>query len=140
EDEKGYRDRAGSPARFDDFLKQNGLSLAGFRSAMRYRAEMESLQQKLSARLGESIKIPDKELQDAYEKQKFQFTQPAEVKVAQIMLNFTGLDDAAKEKTKVEAAKILERAKAPGASFAALAREASQDPDTKDKGGELPWM
>src|SRR5436190_5517082 len=36
EDEKGYRDRAGSPARFDDFLKQNGLSLAGFRSAMRY--------------------------------------------------------------------------------------------------------
>jgi foldase protein PrsA len=140
EEEKGFRDRAGSPARFDDFLKQNGLSLASFRGAMRYRAEMETLQQKLATKLGETIKIPDKELQDTYEKQKFQYVQPAEVKVAQIMLNFTGLDDAAKEKTKVEATKLLERAKAPGANFAALAKEASQDPDTKDKGGELPWM
>src|SRR5207247_11100243 len=67
--EKGYRDRAGSPARFDDFLKQQGLSLASFRAAMHYSAEMQTIQQKLAAKLGEKIKIPDQELQDSYEKQ-----------------------------------------------------------------------
>jgi len=138
--EKGYRDRAGSPARFDDFLKQQGLSLVSFRAAMRYSAEMQSLSQKLSAKLGEKVKVTDQELQDAYEKQKFQYVQPAEVKIAHIMLNFTGQDEAAKEKTKAEAAKLLDRVKAPGSDFAALAKEASQDTDTKDKGGELPWM
>jgi parvulin-like peptidyl-prolyl isomerase len=107
---------------------------------MRHAAELQLIQQKLAKKLGEKVEVSDKELQDLYEKQKFQFVQPAEVKIAQIMVSFSGLDDASQAKTKADAAAILEKVKAPGADFAALARQYSQDADTKDKGGELPWM
>jgi parvulin-like peptidyl-prolyl isomerase len=138
--EKVYRERTGSPAKFEEFLKQQGLTLTSFQAAIRSAAEMQTLQQKLSQKLGEQVQISDKELQDTYEKQKFQFFQPAEIKISHIMLNFTGTDDASQKKTKEEATALLEKVKAPGADFAALAKEFSQDTDTKEKGGELPWM
>jgi foldase protein PrsA len=138
--EKGYRDRVGTPAKFEEFLKQQGLSVASFQAAMHYSAEMQTLQQKLSQKLGEKVQVTDQELQDTYEKQKFQFVQPAEMKIAHIMLNFSGLDEAAQNKTKEDAKSLLEKIKAPGADFAQLAKQYSQDTDTKDKGGELPWM
>jgi parvulin-like peptidyl-prolyl isomerase len=138
--EASYRKQFPSAARFEDFLKQQGLSVAGFRGAMRYTGEMRTLQQKLADKLGEKIQVTDKELQDIYDKQKGQFVQPAEVKIAQIMVNFTGLDNAAQDKTKADAQALMEQVKASGADFAALAKQYSQDPETKDKGGELPWM
>ena len=46
---------------------------------MRYSAEMQTMQQKLSQKLGEKVQVTDQELQDTYEKQKFQFVQPAEL-------------------------------------------------------------
>jgi len=138
--ENSYRKQFPSPAKFEEFLKQQGLSLAGFRGAMRYTAEMRTIQQKLQEKLGEKTQVTDKELQDIYDKQKFQFVQPAEVKIAQIMLNFTGLDDASQNKTKADATALMDKVKAPGADFAALAKQYSQDAQTKDKGGEMPWM
>jgi foldase protein PrsA len=138
--EGSYRKQFPSEARFEDFLKQQGLSLAGFQGAMRYTAEMRTIQQKLAEKLGEKVQVTDKELQDIYDKQKGQFVQQAEVKIAQIMLPYTGLDEAAQNKTKADATALMEKVKAPGADFAALAKQYSQDADTKDKGGELPWM
>ncbi len=46
--------------------------------------------------------------------------------------------DAMNAQTKVEAAKDLARAKS-GADFAAMAKELSQDPGSKDQGGELDF-
>jgi parvulin-like peptidyl-prolyl isomerase len=140
DDEKATRARFGQPGKFEDALKQRGWSVASYRQYMRHAAELQLIQQKLAKKLGEKVEVSDKELQDLYEKQKFQFVQPAEVKIAQIMVSFSGLDDASQAKTKADAAAILEKVKAPGADFAALARQYSQDADTKDKGGELPWM
>lgn len=138
--ENTYRKQFPTQDKFVAFLSQQGLSLGGFRSAMRYNAEMRTIQQKLQAKLGAKIQVTDKELQDIYDKQKFQFVQPAEVKIAQIMLPFTGLDTASQDKTKADAMSVLEKVKAPGADFAALAKQYSQDPETKDKGGEMAWM
>lgn len=138
--EKGYRERTGSTEKFSDFLKQQGLSLASFQAAMRYSAEMQLMQQKLVQKIGEKVEVTDQELQETYEKQKFQFTEPAQIKFAHIVLNFPGVDEASQNKTKEEAQSLLQKVKAPGADFAALAKEYSQDPDSKDKGGELGWM
>jgi foldase protein PrsA len=138
--EKGYQERFGGPVKFQAFLKDQGLSLASFRGAMRHSGELQVVQQKLSQKIGEKAQVTDKELQDIYERQKFQFVQPAEVKFAHIMLNFTAVDDASQNKVKEDAKALLEQVKAPGADFAALAKQYSQDNDTKEKGGELPWM
>jgi foldase protein PrsA len=138
--ESNYRGQFPTPARFQEFLKGQDLSLAGFQSAMRYSAEMQLLQEKLGEKIGEKVQVSDKELQDLYDKQKAQFVQPAEVKIAQIMLNFTGVDDASQNKTKADAEALMEKVKAPGADFGALAKQYSQDPQTKDKGGEMDWM
>jgi len=140
EDEKSTRARIGPTGRFEEALKQRGWSLASYRTYMHHAAELQLMQQKLAKKLGDKVQVSDKELQDLYEKSKFQFVQPAEVKIAQIMINFTGLDDASQNKTKADATALIEKVKAPGADFAALAKLYSQDTDTKDKGGELPWM
>jgi foldase protein PrsA len=138
--ETNYRGQFPTPDKFNEFLKGQGLSLAGFRSAMRYSAEMQLIQEKLSEKLGEKIQVTDKELQDLYDQRKASFTQPAEVKIAQIMLNFAGVDDASQNKTKADAEALIEKVKASGADFAALAKQYSQDSATKDKGGEMDWM
>lgn len=138
--ESSYRGRFPSPDKFDEFLKAQDLSPAGFQSAIRYSAEMQLLQEKLSDKVGEKVQVSDKELQDLYDKQKAQFVQPAEVRIAQIMLNFTGVDEASQNKTKSDAEALMAKVKAPGADFAALAKQYSQDPETKDKGGEMGWM
>jgi parvulin-like peptidyl-prolyl isomerase len=140
ENEKNTRARFGQPAQFENALKQRGWSVASYRDYLRHVAELQLLQEKLTKKLGEKVQVTDKEVQDLYEKSKFQFMQPAEVKIAQIMINFAGLDDASQNKTKADAAAILEKAKAPGADFTVLAKQYSQDTASKDKGGELPWM
>ena len=51
-----------------------------------------------------------------------------------------GADAAAKAKAKAEAEQLLAQAKAPGADFAALAREHSDDTGSAGSGGDLGWV
>ena len=79
----------------------------------------------VSDNVTKDIKVDDKAIQDYYNKNKYQFTEkPNKIKLAHILV-----------KTEEEAKKVKERLDNKE-DFASIAKELSQDPGSKDKGGE----
>jgi peptidyl-prolyl cis-trans isomerase D len=81
------------------------------------------------------------EIQDYYEQNlKTEFTHPAQARARHILIGVTPAASA-EEKTaaKAKANAILAKVKA-GGDFVALAKQNSEDPGTRDKGGELGFF
>jgi len=86
------------------------------------------------------ISIPDEDLKKYYDSHKDEFKTPEMVRVRHILVK---VDQSAPEKDKKAAKKkaegILKKIKS-GADFAKLAAEVSDDPGSKQKGGELGFF
>jgi peptidyl-prolyl cis-trans isomerase D len=83
----------------------------------------------------------DQQIQDYYDQNvKTEFTQAAQVRARHILLG-VGPDASSTEKAaaSAKAQDILKKVKA-GSDFVALAKQYSEDPGTKDKGGELGFF
>jgi peptidyl-prolyl cis-trans isomerase D len=83
----------------------------------------------------------DQQIQDYYEQNlKTTFTHPAQVRARHILLGIgAGASSTEKAAARAKAEDILKKLKA-GADFPTLAKENSEDPGTKDKGGELGFF
>jgi foldase protein PrsA len=112
----------GDEKKFEDALQKEGLTLEQAREEIRDRI----IQEKIFESVTKDVEVTEAEIKDYYEKNKAQFTQPASREVRHIIL-----------KTKAKADEVRAELQ-DGASFAALAKEFSQDTSTKDKGGKLP--
>jgi peptidyl-prolyl cis-trans isomerase D len=85
----------------------------------------------------ETVPVNDDLVQAYYESHEYDFESPEEIALRHILVAVPpGADDAARAEARAKAEKILEEAKG-GADFAALAREHSDDPLTKESGGDL---
>lgn len=73
--------------------------------------------------------VTDEDIQEHYDTNRALYQTRKQIKASHILL-----------KDEAEAQKVLKRAKAPGANFAALAKEYSQDRATKDRGGDLGYF
>lgn len=72
-------------------------------------------------------------LRHRYEEEKARFVKPEERLASHILIgNGAGAE--------AKAARLAEEAKKPGADFAALAKANSEDPGSKDAGGDLGWV
>jgi len=78
-------------------------------------------------------------LRKRYEDEKARFVE-AEQRLASHILISAGADAAAQKAALEKATKLAEQARAPGADFAALAKANSDDPGSKDAGGDLGWV
>lgn len=85
------------------------------------------------------IHIPDSQLQDRYKQNLTQYEVPNRVHVEHILFLTVGKPDAEVAEIQKTAEDVLQQAK-KGANFEALAKKYSQDPGTKDKGGDLGWI
>ena len=104
---------------FETVLKQQGLTMQDARDIVREQVLLKNAVDK-------NIKVDQPQI-DAYMKtNKISLNSPAQVRVRHILV-----------KTQAEAISIESQLKA-GANFATLAAKYSQDPSSKDKGGELP--
>ena len=83
----------------------------------------------------------DQEIQDYYDQNlKTTFTHPAQVRARHILISFApGASAAEKAAARAKADDLLKKLKS-GGDFAALAKQYSADPGTKDKGGELGFF
>ena len=82
------------------------------------------------------VAVPPNDIQRYYNDNIQQYTTPERVRASHILLNTGGKDEAAVRK---QAEELLAKIKA-GADFAALAKQYSEDPGSKDKGGDLDFF
>jgi len=91
------------------------------------------------AKINEAVVISDAQLRMAYEQNKDRYLSPERVKARHILLMTQGKPPAEEAKLKAQAEDLLKQIKS-GANFAELAKKYSEDPGSKDKGGDLDWV
>jgi peptidyl-prolyl cis-trans isomerase D len=89
---------------------------------------------------GGKPQVSDAEVQDYYNAHQDQYKVPEEVKTRHILITVPkGADAKTEAAAKAKAQDILNQVKA-GGNFAELAKKNSDDPGSKDQGGELPMI
>ena len=89
--------------------------------------------------LRQTIQISDSDLNKQYLANIQQYALPNQVHVQHILFKTMGQPDAAVEEIRKRAEDVLKQAK-KGAKFDELAKKYSEDPGSKDKGGDLGWI
>src|SRR4029077_20415942 len=90
--------------------------------------------------LRQTAQVSDDELKAQYQQNIQQYQVPNRVHVEHILLMTVGkTTDAEIEEIHQKAEDVLKQAK-KGAKFEDLAKKYSEDPGTKDKGGDLGWI
>jgi peptidyl-prolyl cis-trans isomerase D len=87
----------------------------------------------------QGLQISDDQLKAQYQQNIQQYQVPNRVHVEHILLMTVGKTDAEVDEIKKKAQDILNQAK-KGSNFEDLAKKYSEDPGTKDKGGDLGWI
>lgn len=108
-----------------------------------FKSKVEDLKNSLLAQeiirkeIDKDVPVSDEDAKKFYEKNKSEFSQPEMIKARHILIK---VQSGAPEKTWKEAetkARDIKKKLEKGADFAQLAKQYSEDPGTKDKGGEL---
>ena len=89
--------------------------------------------------LRQTLQIPEDALKEQYQANIQQYQVPNQVHCQHILFKTIGATDAIVEETRKKAEDVLKQAK-KGAKFDELAKKYSEDPGSKDKGGDLGWV
>lgn len=111
----------GDQKKYEAQLKEQGLNETQVRADIRSQLVSEAIFKEVTG----DVKVTDKEIEDYYAKNKEQYSQPESRDVRHILV-----------KTKAQADRLYGELQ-DGADFAALAKEHSEDPGSKEQGGKL---
>lgn len=92
------------------------------------------------AKLKRTLTVSETQLGEYYASHQKEFEQPEEVSARHILIRPKTQDDAGWKDALKRAQDVYAKATARGADFAALAKQYSEDPGSKDSGGELGWF
>ena len=132
-----------SDEQFQAELKKRNLNAEDMREGLRREMIANKL---IEQQVTSKVAVSDQEVTDFYNANKAQFTVPEEsYRIAQIVVtpndepqqaNRTGNDAASPQEATFKVRMIMERLKS-GASFADVAMDYSEDPETAARGGDL---
>lgn len=91
----------------------------------------------LKREVHDKIDINEKEILQHFEENRFGYVEPEKIKARQIYIKVKTPEEINRARTKAK--RLLERLK-DGEDFASLAREFSDDPFTKDAGGDMGYF
>jgi peptidyl-prolyl cis-trans isomerase D len=92
------------------------------------------------AKLRRTLSVPESQISEYYASHQQEFQQPEELHVRHILIRPKSQDGAGWQDAQTRAREVSAKVMAPGADFAALARQYSEDPGSKDSGGDLGWF
>ena len=111
----------GIDARYEKAVKQQGLTDAQARDAIRQQLVSQALFKKVTG----SVKVSDADIKQYYDSHKSQYVQPQSREVRHILVTKKSLADSLYQQLK------------GGANFAKLAKKYSKDPGSAANGGKL---
>jgi peptidyl-prolyl cis-trans isomerase D len=80
-------------------------------------------------------------LRKRFDEEKARFIEPEQRLASHILIRVdAGADEATRKAAEEKAQRLATEASAPGADFAALAKAKSEDPGSRDNGGDLGWV
>ena len=132
-----FRTRFPNPEEFQRALDTQGMTAEGLARMLSLEGGMQKLVQ---AEILASIKISDQEKQQFYRENTDKMKSPEQLRLSHILIKTAQSDapatrEAAKKKTEDLKARLD-----AGEDFATLASQNSDDPGSKENGGELPWV
>ena len=120
----------------EDFLKklaENDMDIEDIKIQIRKMVGFEKLIEVES--IGKVAPVTEADAQKFYDENLPRFSESEQVRASHILIQTEGLDEAGKAQAKAKIDDLLTRARA-GEDFAELAKANSEDPGSKDKGGE----
>lgn len=124
-------------AELEQFFKEKASLYA---TALPETRKLEFFQIDSSNLPGGAPKVTDADIQSYYTAHQADYKVPEEVKTRHILFTVPkGADAKADAAAKAKAQEVLQQIKA-GGNFAELAKKNSDDPGSKDQGGELPLI
>jgi peptidyl-prolyl cis-trans isomerase D len=115
------------------YEKSKGKYLVPEKRVVRYAlADVNQIRQ--------NTQVSDDELKMQYQQDIQQYQVPNRVHVDHILLMTVGKTPAEVEEVRKKAEDVLKQANKKGTNFEELAKKYSEDPGTKDKGGDLGWI
>lgn len=126
-----------SDEEFQQALAAQGDTLEGLSADIRMEI---STKKYIQTEIAPTITVTDEELKIFYDQNLESMREPAQIKLRHILILVPqGATPEEKEAGRQVALDVLSRIQA-GEDFAALAAQVSDDKNTKDSAGELPWM
>jgi peptidyl-prolyl cis-trans isomerase SurA len=136
------RQRFGSEAALNQALAQSGLTLEEYRRMRTEQNRAQAIAQRYIRQRVESEvppNVPEEEIRRFFEAQRGRLGErPATVSFEQVLIRPTP-NDSAKAAARRKAEQVLEELRA-GADFEVLAKRYSEDPGSKERGGDLGWF
>ena len=132
----------GGTAAFQQALREQGWTLASYREFVRGQARQQLLYQQYMAKHSRDLSgivVEEEEVREFFETQREQLGQrPPTVEFGQVVV-LTTPSDSAREAAREEAERVREMA-VQGDDFEDLARRFSDDPGSRNNGGDLGWF
>lgn len=126
-----------SPEAYQEALRSKGLTRQDIEAETRRALLVNRV---LSDVVWPGVAAPDAAVQAYYDTHREEFTHPAQSRASYILVRIQkGAKKADLEQARARAAGLAQRAR-EGDDFARLAQEASEDPATAQRGGDLGWI